>query len=510
MTDAVARPERLQLAPGLEISRVVTGLWQVADMERDGNTLDRATAAAALAAYAEAGYDTFDMADHYGSAELIVGRLLADARTNTPAAAPALPPGRRPVAFTKWCPPPGPMTADVVRAGVERARSRLGVDVIDLLQLHWWMYEHPAYLDAMAELAALRRAGLIAHLGLTNFNTDHLRVLVGEGCVILTNQVCFSLLDRRAAGAMTEFCRAHGIRLLAYGTLGGGFLSERWLGQAAPTDLADWSKMKYRRFIDAIGGWDVLQTLLAALARVAAKHGVSIANVATRWVLEQPAVAAVIVGVRPGEQEHRSDNLRLFGFALDVADHALIEAALTDARDLPGDCGDEYRRPPFLTASGDLSHHLDSLPKAYPTVAANGRLRVDTGSVWEASCGFSRAVRVGDRILVSGTTATHGAGAAVCKADLQGQTVYILDKIGASVAALGGSLADIVLTRVYLRDAAQWEAVAAVHGRYFADVRPVNTLVEVSRLVGDYAVEIEAEAIVRPASCGITSGGSGA
>ena len=493
MAQARLRPERLELAPDLAISRIVTGLWQVADMERDGRTLDPEAAATALAAYAEAGFDTFDMADHYGSAEVIAGRLLAKARAGDVAVAG----GRRPVAFTKWCPPPGDMTAAVVRAGIARAAERLGVDTIDLLQLHWWMYEHPGYLDAMAELAALRDEGVIAHLGLTNFNTDHLCVLVGQGCEILTNQVSFSLLDRRAAGAMTAFCQAHGIRLLAYGTLGGGFLSERWLGQAAPADIADWSKQKYRRFVDAIGGWDVLQALLAALARIADKHGVSIANVATRWVLEQPAVAAIIVGVRPGEREHRADNVRIFAFALDAADHALIDTALADARDLPGDCGDEYRRPPFLTASGDLSHHLDSLPKAYPTVERNGRRRVDTGSVWEAACGFARAVRVGDRIMVSGTTATHGAGAPVCQGDLQGQTVYILDKIAASVAALGGTRDDIVRTRVYLRDADRWEAVAGVHGRYFADTRPANTLVEVSRLVGDYEVEIEAEAIVR-------------
>ena len=385
MDQARLRPERLELAPGLTISRIVTGLWQVADMERDGKTLDPEAAATALAAYAEAGFDAFDMADHYGSAEVIAGRLLAKARAGDVAVAD----GRRPVAFTKWCPPPGDMTAAVVRAGIARAGERLGVDTIDLLQLHWWMYEHPGYLDAMAELTALRDEGAIAHLGLTNFNTDHLCVLVGQGFEVLTNQVSFSLLDRRAAGAMTAFCRAHGIRLLAYGTLGGGFLSERWLGHAAPADIADWSKQKYRRFVDAIGGWDVLQAVLAALARVADRHGVSIANVATRWVLEQPAVAAVIVGARPGEREHRADNVRAFAFALDAADHGLIDAALADARDLPGDCGDEYRRPPFLTASGDLSHHLDSLPKAYPTVERNGRRRVDTGSVWEAACGFA-------------------------------------------------------------------------------------------------------------------------
>ena len=225
----------------------------------------------------------------------------------------------------------------------------------------------------------------------------------------------------------------------------------------------------------------------------------SVANVATRWVLEQPAVAAVIVGARLGEREHRADNLRLFGFGLDGEDRARLDEALAHARRIPGDCGDEYRRPPFLTASGDLSHHLDAMPKVFlasPMEGRPGRMRVDSGSVWEGIAGYSRAVRIGDRILVSGTTATHGSGEVVCPGDPAAQAVYILDKIAASLSALGSSLADVVRTRVYLRDADRWEPVSRVHGRYFADVRPANTLLEAARLVGPYEVEIEAEAVV--------------
>jgi aryl-alcohol dehydrogenase-like predicted oxidoreductase/enamine deaminase RidA (YjgF/YER057c/UK114 family) len=480
------------VAPGLEVSRVVTGLWQVADMERDGRSLDLDAAAAAMADYVVAGFDTFDMADHYGSAEEIAGRCLRLLATR------GTPPPR---VFTKWVPEPGAMAPDVVRSAVQRSLDRLGVAKIDLLQLHWWTFEHPAYLDAMKALADLQREGVIGHLGLTNFDTDHLRVLVKSGIPILTNQVCFSLLDRRAAEEMSAFCLEHGIRLLAYGTLGGGFLSERWAGAPEPAaaDIADWSKMKYRRFIDAVGGWAVLQAILAALARVAAKHGVSVANVATRWVLEQPAVAAIIVGARLGEREHRSDNLRIFSFALDGEDRAAIDAALAPSQRIPGDCGEEYRKPPYLTASGDLSHHLQSLPKVFkaaPVSGRPGRRSIDSGSVWEGLCGYARAVRVGDRILVSGTTATHGSGAVICPGDVAGQTVYILDKIAASIAALGGSLEDVVRTRIYLRDANQWEAAGRVHGRYFRQARPANTLVEVSALVGDYEIEIEAEAVV--------------
>jgi aryl-alcohol dehydrogenase-like predicted oxidoreductase/enamine deaminase RidA (YjgF/YER057c/UK114 family) len=489
---AASTPDRIELAPGLEISRVVTGLWQVADMERGGQALDLDRAAAALGEYAADGFDTFDMADHYGSAEDIAGRFRQGVAQ-----------GRfRPAAvLTKWCPTPGEMTRAVVRAGVQRSMDRLKTDRIDLLQLHWWVFEHPAYLDAMRELKALQAEGLIGHIGLTNFDTDHLHLLVRQGYKIATNQVCFSLLDRRAGEEMTDFCLQNGVKLLAYGTLAGGLLTERWLGQPEPAtgDIQDWSKMKYARFVAQIGGWRVLQGILEALAKVARKHGVSIANVATRWVLEQPAVGAIIVGARLGEREHRADNLRLFSFVLDAEDRRVIDAALDETSRIPGDCGQEYRRPPYLTASGDLSHHLSELPKAYAAVPVPGRphrLRVDTGSVWESLAGYSRAVRVHDRILVSGTTATHGAGEVICKGDPRGQTVYILDKIAASLSALGGSLEDVVRTRILLRDVAQWEPVSRVHGRYFGDIRPANTLVSVGGLVGDYDVEIEAEAVV--------------
>lgn len=488
-------PDRYRLAPDLEISRIVTGLWQVADMERGGTLLDPEIASSAMLDYARAGFDSFDMADHYGSAEVISGRFLARVAAGEPAGQ------NRPTVFTKWCPKPGPMTRDVVRAGVRYSLDRLGVETVDLLQFHWWSFEHLAYLDAAKELAVLKAEGAIRHIGLTNFDTAHLRMLVKHGIPIATNQVCFSLLDRRAADEMSAFCLEHGIRLLAYGTLAGGLISERWLGQKEPAvgDIADWSKMKYKRFVNAIGGWSALQAILGALDAIGKRHGVSIANVATRWVLDHPAVAATIVGARLGEREHRADNLAIFSFALDATDRAQLDEALGQTRMLKGDCGDEYRKPPFLTASGDLSHHLETMPKYYAAEAVPGRpdrLRVPSGSMWEPICGYSRAVKTGKQIQVSGTTATNGAGEIVCPGDAAGQTVFILDKIAASLAALGATLGDVVRTRIYLKDASQWEAVGRVHGHYFGEFLPANTMVEVSRLIGEYAVEIEADAIV--------------
>jgi aryl-alcohol dehydrogenase-like predicted oxidoreductase/enamine deaminase RidA (YjgF/YER057c/UK114 family) len=475
-------PERTTLPGGPEIARMICGLWQVADIEKGGATLDPEAGADALAAYAAAGFDTFDMADHYGSAEIIAGRLLA----------------RRPATvMTKWCPEPGPMTPAVVRAGVEERLRRLATARVDLLQFHWWSFEHPAWLDALHEMARLRDEGLIGALGVTNFDAAHLALALADGIPIATDQVSFSLVDRRAAGPLAALCARTGTRLLAYGTLCGGFLADRWLGAPEPTEIPDWSRSKYKRFIDAAGGWDAFQTVLAAAGAIASKHGASISNVATRWVLDHPAVAAVIVGARLTESEHRSDNARTFALRLDDEDRARLDAAFAATTPIPGDCGDEYRKPPFLTASGDLSHHLDALPSPFAAEEVRpGRLRVATGSHWEPLAGYARAVRDGNRISVSGTTATHGLDRVVAPGDPGAQTTYILDKIAASLSALGASLDDVIRTRIYVRDASRWEPVSRAHGRVFADIRPANTLVSAT-LVGDYEVEIEAEAIVR-------------
>jgi aryl-alcohol dehydrogenase-like predicted oxidoreductase len=250
--------ERIELAPGLTISRVITGLWQVADMERDGRAVDIDAAADAMVPYVDAGFTTFDMADHYGSAEDIVGRF---GRRH---------PGRRVELFTKWVPTPGPVAPEAVADAIQRSRDRMQVDCIDLLQFHVWNYADPSWLDCLTHLVALRDRGVIRHIGLTNVDTAHLHMVLRSGFPIVSNQVSFSLLDRRAGHGMSELCRANGVGLLAFGTVAGGFLSERWLGRPDPglTSLQTWSQMKYRRYIDQVGGWDAFQRLLRRLSDV--------------------------------------------------------------------------------------------------------------------------------------------------------------------------------------------------------------------------------------------------
>jgi aryl-alcohol dehydrogenase-like predicted oxidoreductase/enamine deaminase RidA (YjgF/YER057c/UK114 family) len=472
----------------LRVRRLVTGLWQMADQERDGRPFDLDAAAQALLDYARAGFDAFDMADHYGSAEIVAGMVHKAMREAGE---------RPPTLLTKWCPAPGPMDAGTVRQGVETALRRLGTDSVDLMQFHWWRYESPEWLEALEHLARLREEGLLREIGLTNFDAAHLRLAVRHGIPVASNQVCFSLLDRRAAGDLSRVAQEEGVGLLAFGTLAGGFLSDRWVGQPEPAAIPDWSRMKYKRFIDAGGGWARFQPLMETLAEVARKHGASVSNVASAWVLSHPAVRATIIGVRLGEAQHREDNLRALRLALDDDDRAAIDAAAGALDPIPGDCGDEYRRPPFLTASGDLSHHLDALPPVFPSTgmpARPGRRRAESGSVWEEKAGFARAVRVGRRILVSGTTATDPHGRPVCEGDAEGQAVYALDKVLAAIGSLGGAPEDVVRTRLYLRRAADWEGVSRAHARAFGTVRPANTLIGGVDLIGPYLVEAEAEA----------------
>ncbi len=478
----------IELAKDLKISRVLTGLWQIADLERNGQELDPLATAPFMNEYVDAGLTTFDMADHYGSAEVISGvyrNQLAGDKSHQ--------------LLTKWVPEPGKVDKKTVRQAVEKALKRLQSQQIDLLQYHAWSYPDPCWIDTLFELQELKREGLIQHLGVTNFDAAHLRIALASGIELVSNQVCYSLLDQRASREMRNVCDQYGVKLLAFGTLAGGFLSDRWMGQSEPdvNESFTWSQMKYKRFIDEAGTWNDFQSLLKTINEIAQKHQVTIANVATKYILSQSHVAGVIVGARLGKSQHIKDNLKLFDFSLDSDDLASIEGALSGLNPIHGDCGDEYRKPPFLTASGDLSHHVTGFPAPYETkTLSNGKQLVVSGTYWEDMAGYSRASRVGNTIKVSGTTATHG-DRMIGGTDLKAQTHFVIDKIEGAVMALGGSIEDIDRTRIFVNDLNDWEPVARAHGERFKDIQPANTLVE-AKLVGEgYKVEIEAEATIR-------------
>jgi aryl-alcohol dehydrogenase-like predicted oxidoreductase/enamine deaminase RidA (YjgF/YER057c/UK114 family) len=475
-----------ELAPGLTISRALTGLWQIADMERDGQKVDPKIGAKAMKAYVDAGFSSFDMADHYGSSEEIAGVF----RETYGKDAAQL--------FTKWVPSPDRITKDQVRRAVELSLTRMKSDSIDLMQFHAWQYSHPSWLESMFWLQELKAEGLIKHLGLTNFDTAHLSIVVNSGIEIASNQVCYSFLDQRAASQMTALCLKHNVKLLAFGTVAGGFLSEKWLGKPEPAlnESLTWSQMKYKRFIDVAGGWNSFQKLLQTLDQISKKHQVGIATLASHLIMNQPAVGGVIIGARLGQSAHIEENQQLFSIQLEEEDHALLKAGLDGLNTIPGDCGDEYRKPPFLTASGDLSHHVASFPAPYPTIEGNdGRTKALSGTIWEDIAGFSRAVKKGNRILVSGTTATLGSKA-IGGTDPGAQTHFILDKIEGAIQSLGGRMEDVVRTRIFIRHVDQWEPISRAHGLRFAGIQPANTMVRADLIGEQYLVEIEAEAMI--------------
>lgn len=338
---SLPQSSRFQFSPELQICRILNGMWQVSGGH---GYIDPETAVESMFPYLDSRFTTWDLADHYGPAEDFIGefRRRLTARRGPDAMASIQ-------AFTKWVPSPGPMDRRLVDENINRSLRQMDLESLDLLQFHWWEYSDERFLDAVGHLENLRLEGKIRHLGLTNFDTLHLKKIVDEGYQVVSNQVQYSLIDRRPEIQMAQYCQEQGIHLLAYGTLAGGLISERYLGQPEPgqSALTTASLSKYKRMVDAWGGWDLLQELLVALKGIADRHRVSIADVAIRYILDRPAVAGVIVGVRLGVAEHRVDNAKVFDFGLEPDDLNRLESVLSRSRDLYqiiGDCGDEYRR----------------------------------------------------------------------------------------------------------------------------------------------------------------------
>jgi aryl-alcohol dehydrogenase-like predicted oxidoreductase len=332
--------EHYQLAPDLATDRIINGMWQIAGGH---GYIDHELAIADMMRYHEAGFTTWDLADIYGPAEDFIGqfrgKLLAIKGEEELDKIRAL---------TKWVPQPGRITRSIVNESIDRSLHRMGVSMVDLLQFHWWDYNNPYYMDALKYLSDLRDEGKIKHIGLTNFDTERLQIMIDSDLQIVSNQVQYSIIDRRPEVKMIPFCLENNISLLCYGSICGGLMSERYLGRMQPStaELNTLSLQKYKKMIDAWGGWSLFQELLSTLKRIAQKHNVTITNVAARYILDKSAVAGVIIGVRLGIVDHRTSNTQVFNFILDKSDCEAIDAVCAKSNNLfeiIGDCGDEYR-----------------------------------------------------------------------------------------------------------------------------------------------------------------------
>lgn len=316
-------------------------MWQVSGAH---GRIDSKRAIESMFQYMDAGFTTWDLADHYGPAEDFIGEFRRQLLNNR---------GKEALsnlqAFTKWVPRPTPMTKSLVEQNINISLKRMGVETLDLMQFHWWQYQDENYLDALKYMSELQDQGKIKHLALTNFDTKHLKIITEAGIKIVSNQVQFSLIDGRPEVSMVPFCLENNINLFTYGTLCGGLLSEKYLGQPEPRgkELATASLRKYKNMIDAWGSWSLFQQLLSVLKEIADNHAVSIPNVAVRYILNKPTVAGVIVGARLSVSEHLEDNSRVFDLTIVSEEQERIDAVLRNSRDLYrliGDCGDEYRR----------------------------------------------------------------------------------------------------------------------------------------------------------------------
>ncbi len=325
--------DRFTLAEGYTISRVIKGGWQLSDGHSDSLSADPV---ADMFAFVERGIDTFDCADIYTGVEALIGEFIAANRRRA---------NPWPVrVHTKYVPDYdalGSLARADVEAIIDRSLHRLGQERLDMVQFHWWNYAVPGWVEAAQWLGELQRAGKIDRLSLTNFNTEKTRELADAGIALSTTQVQYSLLDPRPEKSLVALCAERGMHLLCYGTLAGGFLSDRWLGEAEPTALENRSLIKYKLMIDEAGGWALFQELLQALAAIARRHDTTIATVASRWVLEQPRVAAVIIGAR--NAAHLDRYAELFRFTLDQQDRDAIAAVRSQMQVPAGDVFDLER-----------------------------------------------------------------------------------------------------------------------------------------------------------------------
>jgi aryl-alcohol dehydrogenase-like predicted oxidoreductase len=306
---------RTRLTPQYEISRVIKGGWQLAG---DHGPVDPHTVDRDMAAFVEAGITTFDCADIYTGVESMIGEF----RGRHPALA------ARTRVHTKFVPDLNELDQvdeAYVERIVDRSLQRLRTDRLDLVQFHWWDYAVPRYVEAAMALDRLRSKGKIANIAVTNFDVPHLMELLDAGVPVVAHQLQYSLLDARALTGMVQACQARNIGLLCYGTVAGGYLSDRWLDKPEPAGgITNRSLIKYKLIIDDFGGWDLFQELLRALRSVADKHSCDIATVASRVMLQRDGVAAVIVGAT--NASHLEANARIGAVDLNSVDLAAIDA----------------------------------------------------------------------------------------------------------------------------------------------------------------------------------------
>ena len=317
---------RIKITDSYDISRVIKGGWQ---LDGDHGAVDRSQALHDMAVFVESGITTFDCADIYTGVEELIGAF----RARYPSLA-------RDVQIHTKCVPDLTVLTEVdgpyIERNIDRSLKRLGMERLDLVQFHWWNYEIPRYVEIALELSKLRDKGKIANIGVTNFDVPRLTEILDAGVPVVSMQGQYSLLDERANNGMLDLCRDRHMAFLCYGTVAGGFLSERWVRRREPgSEITNRSLIKYKLIIEEFGGWELFQELLEALERVAVRHACDIATVASKVLLDRPQVSAVIVGATSAS--HVRANGKITDLVLDKSDMAAIDAVLKRRKGPLGD-----------------------------------------------------------------------------------------------------------------------------------------------------------------------------
>lgn len=340
--------ERIALQPGYSISRVIKGGWHLAGGH--GN-ISEEQALEDMRHFVKAGITTFDCADIYTGVEALIGKFIKKNRDEFRSG--ELPPIQ---VHTKYVPDYSALatlTKEETTNIIDRSLKRLGVEQLDLVQFAWWDYQFPKYLETAVHLSELQKSGKIRFLGITNFDTKRIQEMLDAGVVFASNQVQYSVLDQRVSSHMTNLAKKNNIPHLCYGTVAGGFLSDRYLNAPDPIPpFENRSLTKYRLIIDEFGGYELFQTVLQTLREIANQYEVGITEIACKYILQKPMVGGIIVGAR--NRNHLKSLQKLNGFTLDDSDLNKIEAIVAQSQGPNG---------PFYALERDKSGKHGSIMK---------------------------------------------------------------------------------------------------------------------------------------------------
>jgi len=332
-----------ELTKGYEISPVIKGGWQLSSGHSLNTKIEDEQAISDTVAFVEAGISTLDFGDIYTGVEELIGKAVKRLANRDLVQL-----------HTKYVPNENflhDFDRSDVSTIVHRSLSRLGVDQVDLVQFHWWKYEANNYLVAMEELFKLKAAGKIRHVGITNFDLPHVKEFVEAGFKPASIQLQYSILDRRPENGLVDYCIEHDIGILCYGTVAGGFFSEKFLGAPEPTSAETRSNVKYQLIIEEFGGWSLFQKLLTTLKSIADSHDTDIATISSAYTLNRPGVKGVIVGAR--NISHLQSNLKIPAIEFKADELAAISNIISEAK---GPNGDVYQLERYSDKHRNIMH----------------------------------------------------------------------------------------------------------------------------------------------------------